>query len=134
MINSADEFVQLRQSEDINEQRRASNDSADIGVWHEIIQRFPDFKLWVVHNKTIPIEILTLLAKDKDPKIRIEVARKRKISDEIFSFLSEDEDENIRYSLMCNSKLSLDKKQTIKVDDSTWLTAKLEEMIKNAGS
>lgn len=134
MINSADEFIQLRQSEDLNEQSIATNDSADISVWYEIIERFPDFKSWVVHNKTIPLEILELLAKDKDPNVRSEVARKRKISDDIFSYLSVDRDENVRYALMCNTKLSLDKKQTIKVDDSNWLTEKLAETVKNASS
>jgi hypothetical protein len=134
MINSADEFIQLRQSEDLNMQRRAGNDSADISVWHEIVQRFPDLKSWVVQNKTIPLEILELLAKDKDPNVRSEVARKRKISDAIFSYLSVDVDENVRYALMCNTKLPLDKKQTIKVDDSTWLTEKLAEIVLNASS
>ncbi len=130
MIKSADEFIRLRQSEDLNEQHRAGHEEADINIWYEIIQRYPEYKTWIIHNKTIPLEILELLAKDRDPKIRGDVARKRKINDTIFHLLSMDDDENVRYGLMCNTKLTIEKKKSIKVDDSTWLKKKFEE-IKN---
>ena len=114
------------------EQYRASHDTADINVWKDVINNYPDFKTWVIHNKTIPIEILEILCTDKDPNVRSDVARKRKINDSIFNLLSMDPDENVRYALMCNTKLNLDKKQTIKMDDSTWLTKQFADIAKNA--
>jgi hypothetical protein len=130
MIKSADEFIALRQSDNIDEQYRASHDNADINIWLEVIESYPDFKNWVIHNKTIQIEILEFLSTDKDPKVRSAVARKRKINDAIFNLLSVDHDEGVRYALMCNTNLSIDKIKTIKINDSIWLTEQLAERIK----
>lgn len=132
MIKSADEFIALRQSHNLEEQHRASHDKADTKVWLDIIKNYPDFKTWVIHNKTIQIEILEILCEDKDPNVRSEVARKRKINDKIFNLLSVDPDENVRYALMCNTNLTLDKKQNIKKDDSQWLTKQFVDIAKNA--
>ena len=132
MIKTVDEFITLRQSENMDEQHRASNDTADISVWLEVIKNYPDFKIWVIHNKTIQTEILEILCADSDSNIRSAVARKRKINDSIFNALSVDPDEIVRYALMCNTKLTLDKIKTINVSDSTWLQNQLADIIKNA--
>lgn len=134
MIKTVDEFISLRQSDNIDEQYRASHDTADLSLWLEVIKNYPDFKTWVIHNKTIQIEILEILCEDKDPKVRSDVARKRKINDAIFNTLSVDPDETVRYALMCNTNLSADKIKTIKVDDSDWLREQLKDRIKNTGS
>ena len=131
MIKTADEFIALRQSDNMDEQYRASHDSADLNVWLDVIKNYPDFKTWVIHNKTIPIEILETLSADKDPNVRSDIARKRKINDKIFALLSVDPDENVRYALMCNTKLTLDKKRAIKMDDSAWLTKQFANIVKN---
>lgn len=132
MIKSALEFISLRQSDNKDEQDRASNENADISVWLDIITNYPEFKTWVIHNKTVPVEILENLCTDEDSNIRSDVARKRKINVKIFKVLSIDLDENVRYALMCNTKLTLDQKRTIKMDDSPWLTAMFTEISKNA--
>ncbi|MCZ8286095.1 MAG: HEAT repeat domain-containing protein [Bacteroidia bacterium] len=134
MIKTADEFITLRQSDNMDEQYRAGHDTSEISVWLEVIKNYPDFKTWVIHNKTIQIEILEILCSDDNPKVRADVAGKRKINDKIFDLLSVDSDENVRYALMCNTKLTLDKKQTIKMDDSPWLTKKFADMVKNAST
>jgi hypothetical protein len=132
MIETAEEFIRLRQSDNMEEQRRAALDTADISVWMDVIKSYPDFKFWVIHNKTIQIEILEILCTDKDPNVRSHVARKRKINDTIFNLLCVDPDENVRHSLMWNTKLTLEKIKTIKVDDSDWLKEQLANKIKNA--
>ncbi len=134
MINSALEFITLRQSDNKDEQDRASNENADISVWLDIISNYPEFKTWVIHNKTVPVEILEILCTDEDSNIRSDVARKRKLNDKIFNLLSIDLDENVRYALMCNTKLTLDQKRTIKMDDSLWLTEMFSEISKNVSS
>lgn len=131
MIKTVDEFITLRQSDNANEQYRASHDNADISVWLDIIKNYPDFKTWVIHNKTIPIEILETLSADQNPNVRADVARKRKINDKIFNLLSVDPDENVRYASMCNTKFTIDKKRTIKMDDSAWLTKQFSDIIRN---
>ena len=134
MIKTADEFIKLRQSEDKVEQIRAGHETAEINVWHDVIKNYPEYKRWVIYNKTIPIEILELLSLDLNPNVRSEVARKKKINDKIFDLLSVDPDENVRYALMCNTKLTLDKKRAIKTEDSEWLVKQFAEIIKNASS
>jgi hypothetical protein len=129
MIISAEEFIRLRTSNLPKEQEQASFDTADNLVWLDIIQNFPHYKTWVVHNKTVPIEILEILAQDEEAKVRAEVARKRKINDKIFDLLSVDKDESVRHTLICNTKLSKDKKMLINVEGSQWLKIALEEQL-----
>lgn len=95
----------------------------------EIVEEHPDYKKWVVHNKTVPIEILEILTLDINPDVRSAVARKRKLSDKIFKALSVDADENVRYALMCNTKLNHGQLRQIKVDDSEWLISQLRERL-----
>jgi hypothetical protein len=129
MINSAEEFIKLRTSDIIEEQYRASHDNADSTVWLDIIQNHPEYKVWVVHNKTIPIEILELLSKDENVEVREAVARKRKINDTIFELLSIDKEESVRHALICNTKLSKEKKGLIHTEGSQWLKAALQEQL-----
>jgi hypothetical protein len=130
MIKSADEFIRLRTSEIEEEYDRAARDTADISTWTEIIEKFPDFKKWVIHNNTVPMEILEILTLDEDPNVRSAVARKRKINDKIFVTLSRDKDENVRYALMCNTNLTVDKLKQIETSDSDWLASQLKERLK----
>lgn len=129
MITSANEFTDLRESNDRNEQFRASHDEADIEVWLAIIEKYPQLKTWVIHNKTIQIEILEILSKDPNPDVRSAVARKRKINENIKRQLSNDENEDVRFALLSNRKLSTDELKVIKIDDSVWLQQKLSERI-----
>lgn len=128
MIQSADEFKYLRLSENIEEQYRASNDAANKEVWIEVINKFPELREWVAHNKNIQIEILEKLTLDSNPKVRCVVARKRKINDKIFEILKNDLTEEVRYDLLSNTKISIEKKRKIKVDDSDWLQGILKEI------
>lgn len=130
MIKSAEEFIKLRTSEIKEEYDRAAHDSADISTWIEVIEKHPDYKEWVIHNKTVPIEILELLTFDDDPNVRSAIARKRKINDKIFRTLSRDKDENVRYALMCNTNLTIDKLKEIETGESDWLNEKLRERTK----
>jgi hypothetical protein len=130
MIKSVDEFLRLRTSEIKEDYDRAANDEADISTWIEVIEKHPDYKQWVVHNKTVPIKILEMLTVDDDPAVRGAVAKKRKINDKIFMALSKDRDENVRYALMCNTKLTSEQLKQITIGDSEWLSKQLKERLK----
>jgi hypothetical protein len=95
-----------------------------------VIEKYPNYKEWVIHNKTVPLEILELLTSDENSTIRSAVARKRKINEKIFETLSRDKDENVRYALMCNTNLTIDQLKQIEIADSDWLTNQLNERIK----
>ncbi|MBT2557489.1 hypothetical protein J7E24_06805 [Hymenobacter sp. ISL-91] len=129
MITSAEGFIRLRTSELKEEQERASHDSASTSVWVDLIDNYPEYKVWVVHNKSIPIDILETLAKDEDAEVREAVARKRKINDKIFNWLAVDTNENVKYALICNTKLPKDKKKLIDTEHSEWLKNALDEQL-----
>jgi hypothetical protein len=104
MIRSAEEFVRLRQSELHEEYSRAADEDAPISVWRDVIARFPAMKEWVAHNKTVPLEILEVLATDEDARVRCVVATKRKLSTSLFERLAADSDETVRERLVWNRK------------------------------
>ena len=105
MITSAEEFVRLRTSGDPQEYRRAANDEATVEVWKDVIQRFPEMKPWVIHNKQVQLEILELMARDPSASIRACVADKRKLGPRLFEALSRDADEDVRARIACNQKV-----------------------------
>lgn len=108
MIGSADEFYRLRTSDDLEEQRRASLEPADERVWIDIVERYPDLRRWVAHNKTVPLSILGMLATDRDPEVRSAVAMKRKLDREMFELLARDSEPSVRCRLAWNRKSPAD--------------------------
>jgi len=117
MIESAAEFIRLRTSEVMEEYNRAAHDEAPLEVWWELVREHPDFKVWVVHNKTVPLEILDALSRDDDAAVRCEVARKRKASPEILERLARDPHESVRHAVVYNAKTP-DAILRLLVDDS----------------
>jgi hypothetical protein len=95
-IFSAEEFIRLRNSRDSEESRRAAHEPAPLEVWTDVIERYPQARFWVAQNKTVPVEILAVLAIDPDPKVRFMVAMKRKLTPELLEMLARDSDESIR--------------------------------------
>jgi hypothetical protein len=108
MIESAEEFVRLRCSQQRDEYRRAAHEPAPIGVWEEVIARFPEMRVWVVQNKTVPAEVLELLIHDRDPRVRSAIAEKRKLTRKLFDRLLDDSDASVRARLACNAKAPQD--------------------------
>ena len=104
MIKSAEEFVTLRESEIEEEYHQAAHDEAPMDVWLDVIDRYPDMKEWVAHNKTVPLKILEILSEDIDDDVRYSVAEKRKLSFDLFEKLSEDACESVRMRIACNAK------------------------------
>jgi hypothetical protein len=105
MITSAEEFKYLRESDNPEEYNRATHEEAPVQVWEDIINRFPDMRHWVAHNKTVPLEILRILSIDENPDVRSMVSMKRKLNREIKEILVRDPDSSVRNQLANNSKL-----------------------------
>jgi hypothetical protein len=118
MIESADEFIRLRESEVQEEYHKAGHDEAPLEIWYEIIDRYPEKKKWVAYNKTIPVEILQHLAQDENPDVRFSVAMKRKLTLELFELLAIDSEESVRMRIACNSKTLLHILQQLAKDQS----------------
>jgi hypothetical protein len=77
VIESAEEFVRLRVSDDPAEYGRAASEAASVETWLEVVDRFPDMRYWVAHNKTVPLEVLEVLRHDPDEQVRWMVLQKR---------------------------------------------------------
>lgn len=104
MLRSAEEFAHLRTSDDSEEQGRASREDAPLQVWFDVLERFPDLREWVAHNKTVPHEILEVLARDQSPGVRATVASKRTLRPELQAVLAKDPEASVRHTLACNAK------------------------------
>ena len=108
MIVSADEFVRLRTSDEPEEYRRAALEDASESVWLDVVEHYPDMKIWVTRNKTVPLTILRILADDPDVMVREAVASKRKLDRNLFVRLARDPEESVRLSIVRNAKVPQD--------------------------
>jgi hypothetical protein len=106
MIGSADEFYRLRTSDDPAQYQRAAHDEAPEDVWRAVITAFPDMRVWVAHNKTIPVSILETLADDPDWRVRHRVASKRKLPGRLQLRLVRDPHEGVRRALVHHARLT----------------------------
>ena len=116
MIQSAEEFYQLRTSKNQAEYQRAAHEEATLEVWLSIIEIYPEMKFWVAQNKTVPVEILTILAADEDSKVRAMVAMKRKLPEKLQLLLAKDTETSVRERLAYNEKITA-KTLVILLDD-----------------
>ena len=134
MIQTAEEFVRLRKSKDPLEYRRAAYEAAPVSVWQDVVHRFPDMRTWVAHNKTVPLQILGLLARDEDTRVRYSVAMKRKLSQELFELLSRDPDEAVRACIARNKKAPSEILDRLSRDPSRLVREAVAERTKDGGS
>jgi hypothetical protein len=104
VISSAQEFLELRFSEDPELYRRAANEAAPDEVWLELVEQHPGSRFWVAQNKTVPLAVLKRLAADEDSRVRGMVAMKRKLDEETFRLLAADPDAGVRMSIARNAK------------------------------
>lgn len=118
MIESADEFVRLRTSSAPEQYRRAAHDEAPLQVWVDVIERFPEMRSWVAHNKTVPLVVLELLATDDDPSVRCAVADKRKLTPDLFRTLATDHDVAVRARVAYNRKVPIDVLRSLAADQT----------------
>jgi hypothetical protein len=116
MINSAKEFLKLRDSEDKSEYDRSAIDEAPLSVWYEVIDNHPEYGKWVAHNKTVPLEILERLAQSDDITRQF-VARKRKLSQSLFEQLADDNCSTVRIAIAANRKTPMHILQKLLFDE-----------------
>jgi hypothetical protein len=106
VITSAEEFLRLRESEWPEDYNRAAHEEAPLEVWLNVIAWYPSKRFWVAQNKTVPLGVLEILARDDDPRVRGMVASKRKLTPELQLLLAEDPDDGVRDRLANNGKVT----------------------------
>lgn len=96
-FQSAQEFIRLRLSDNLDDQREAAHGTAATEVWMQVLRDRPDLAYWVAQNKTVPMEVLRFIAlSDLDTDARRMVALKRKATPDLLDLLSADPDESVR--------------------------------------
>jgi hypothetical protein len=127
MINTAEEFIRLRTSSVPEEYGRAGRDEASYEVWIEIIEKHPDMRVWVAFNRTISLELQTILAKDEDPRVRSAIAGKYPLERGLYEMLAKDESEPIRRRIAHNKKTPLDILEKMMYDEVEDIRAAAKE-------
>lgn len=69
-----------------------------------MIERYPDMRKWVAHDKKVPLSILRILATDADERVRWMVACKGKLDEGLFATLARDKDAGVRARLAHHRK------------------------------
>lgn len=116
MIKSAEEFVALRSSDVKLEYDRAAQDEASLEVWNAVIEGYPEYRKWVAHNKTVPVEILAKLSED-DTDVRVFVAMKRRLPRDLFERLSKDPEATVRQTIAANAKTPIEILRSLVTDE-----------------
>jgi hypothetical protein len=115
-IHSADEFIRLRYSDDCADYQRVADEEASVDVWRDVIDRYPDARMWVAQNKTLPLEILADLVSDVHAEVRRMVAMKRKLTPELLRKLAMDDDETVRMRVAMHKNIAEDTLQRLRDD------------------
>lgn len=126
MIETPEAFVRLRASQDPADYGRAAHDEAPIAVWMAVIAGWPDMREWVAHNKTVPLEVLCVLAADPCARVRRAVAVKRKLDRDLFERLSGDGDEGVLRALFHNAKVPADLRARVAARLGEFTAARLD--------
>jgi hypothetical protein len=104
MISSKEEFFDLLENEPRDVRRRAVHDEAPTDLWLDIVRNHPDARRSVAWNKTIPNEIMEILARDSDWHVRCDIAQKRKASTAVLEELSSDSAPVVRATVASNPR------------------------------
>lgn len=129
MIESAEEFNRLRESDIPEDYHRAAHEQASVDVWVDVLNKYPELAFWVVHNKTVPLEILTSLSAHQDSGVRDMVARKRKIPEALMLELAKDHDDSVRHALASNGKVTLAVLKVLSEDPSEFVRERAKEKL-----
>lgn len=131
MIESADEFVRLRGSSDPQDHRRATLEEASEQVWLEIVSRYPEERVGVAQNKSVPLSVLEVLISDPDARVRFIVAMKRKLSPDLLERLSQDPDESVRLRVAQHKNTSRVTLESLRHDEWQEVRAAVEGRLRS---
>lgn len=128
-ISSAEEFIRLRTSDDPENYLRAAHGTASLETWLEVIALDSDMRYWVAHNKTVPDEVLYLLANDADARVRSMVASRRACPHSVIHKLAVDPDESVRARIVFNAKAPRSTLEILQNDPSGDVARKARERL-----
>jgi HEAT repeat protein len=108
MIETVAEFVRLVESGDSAERKRSAWEDAPTSVWLELVNDHSTMRFWVANNRTVPNEVLRILAHDTDWRVRNRVASKASCPEDILELLSSDDHDSVVSSVAGHPHTSSD--------------------------
>ncbi|MFI1925307.1 MULTISPECIES: hypothetical protein [unclassified Streptomyces] len=102
MIESAEEFVRLRSSGDSADLLRTKREDAPLDVWLDLVNHHPDMRFWVTFNRHVPSDVLRLLVRDDDWRVRANIASRKGVPEDILETLSHDDHDAVVSSAAAN--------------------------------
>lgn len=102
MIDDAKEWIRLRRSEEREEYMRSAVEEVPLDVWKQIYELAPDLRCFIAYSKTSPHEMLEILARDDDWRVRNAAANRADARPELLRQLARDPDEGVRVRVCWN--------------------------------
>ena len=131
MIETAQEFVFLCCSKNDSDIARSLSEEASLDVWTDLIFNFKSHQIDVAQNRTIPSEIMRILAAQGDEVVRSILAEKRRLPPDLFDLFSKDPSSLVRKKVAANKKTSIDIVRSL-VDDVDEEVARVAEFQLNS--
>lgn len=75
-----------------------------VAVWQVLIRDYPDCRYWAAHSCHVPDEILRLLARAEEWRVRGRVGQKRRTPPDVLAQLAADPSEIVRQRVAANAK------------------------------
>ncbi|MBV6290162.1 hypothetical protein [Pseudomonas aegrilactucae] len=104
MIDSAEKFIHLVDSATASDNSRAIIESASDDIWRDVANKYPDYEIYILQNRTISLDVLQHLSESDNWKTRRNIAMKRRSGEKILSKLSYDEHPIVRQAVAANKK------------------------------
>lgn len=104
MIESVSHYLQLRSDESASKRRLITTEIAAVSTWIELVESHPELCDDIALNKSLPIEILELLANNASENVRYIVAMKGNLSANLFEHLASDSCETVRSRIAFNKR------------------------------
>ncbi|HEV2611048.1 MAG TPA: hypothetical protein VGU61_12335, partial [Noviherbaspirillum sp.] len=92
------------------------SDNAALEIWVEVIENYPERRIDVAQNRTIPEEVMQILASFDDATVRSLIAQKRRLVPDLFPLLARDQDETVRIAIAANQKIPLELVRSLTTD------------------
>lgn len=100
-IESADEFLELLNSDDPDARDRLRTDVATDEVWLETLYSYPQLAAWVATNETVSLRILRLIGTHSDATVRRHVVLTGRLVADDLRTLAADPDPQVRSAVAC---------------------------------
>lgn len=116
MISNINEYLYLAASDNKSDNNRIINEELSSELISEMIKNYPQRKLWLIHNKFIPVKILQELATDDNDDVRFTIAMKKKCNRVTYEKLLRDKNYSVRLAVIRNKQLPIDLLEKISND------------------